>query len=59
MSNETIKYEVKLQPSVIVILGLLAVGVCANAFAIAAGLALLTQNFDLFPQLARFYIQQG
>ena len=33
MSNRTIKHEVKLQPSVIVILGLLAFGVCANAFA--------------------------
>ena len=33
MSNKTIKHEIKLQPSVIVILGLLALGVCANAFA--------------------------
>ncbi len=33
MSNRTIKHEIKLQPSVIVILGLLALGVCANAFA--------------------------
>ena len=33
MSNRTIKHEVKLQKSVIVILGLLALGVCANAFA--------------------------
>ena len=33
MSNRTIKHEVKLQPSVIIILGLLALGVCANAFA--------------------------
>ena len=32
MSNRTIKHEVKLQPSVIIILGLLALGVCANAF---------------------------
>ena len=33
MSNRTIKHEVKLQTSVIIILGLLALGVCANAFA--------------------------
>ena len=33
MFNKTIKHEVKLQPSVIVILGLLALGVCGNAFA--------------------------
>ena len=33
MSNRTIKHEIKLQKSVIVILGILAVGVCANAFA--------------------------
>jgi len=33
MPNRTIKHEVKLQKSVIVILGLLALGVCANAFA--------------------------
>ena len=32
MSNSTIKYEIKLQPSVIVILGILAVGVSAIAF---------------------------
>ncbi len=33
MSNRTIKHEIKLQPSVIVILGILAVGVSAIAFA--------------------------
>ncbi len=33
MSNRIVKHEIKLQPSVIVILGILAVGVCANAFA--------------------------
>jgi hypothetical protein len=33
MSNRTIKHEVKLQPSVIILLGFLAFGVCANAFA--------------------------
>ena len=32
MSNKTIKHEVKLQKSVIVILAVLAIGVCANAF---------------------------
>ena len=33
MSNKTITHEVKLQKSVIVILGIMAVGVCANVFA--------------------------
>lgn len=33
MTKKTITYEVKLQPSVIIILVLLAVGVCANALA--------------------------
>ena len=33
MTNKTIKHEVKLQKSVIIVLGLLALGVCANAFA--------------------------
>ena len=33
MSNRTIKHEIKLQKSVIIILGVLAVGVFANAFA--------------------------
>jgi hypothetical protein len=33
MSNRTIKHEIKLQKSVIVILGILAVGIFANAFA--------------------------
>ena len=33
MSNSAIKYEIKLQPSVIVILGVLALGVCVIAFA--------------------------
>jgi hypothetical protein len=33
MTNRTIKHEVKLQKSVIIILGILAVGVFANAFA--------------------------
>ena len=32
MSNRTIKYEIKLQKSVIIILGILAVGVSAIAF---------------------------
>ncbi len=32
MSNKTIKHEIKLQPSVIILLGFLAFGVCANAF---------------------------
>ena len=32
MSKRTVKHEIKLQPSVIVILGILAVGVCAIAF---------------------------
>ena len=33
MNNRTIKHEIKLQKSVIVILGILAVGVFLNAFA--------------------------
>ena len=33
MSNRTIKHEIKLQKSVIILLGFLAFGVCANAFA--------------------------
>jgi hypothetical protein len=33
MTNITIKHEVKLQPSIVVILGLLALCVCANVFA--------------------------
>ena len=33
MTNRTIKHEVKLQKSVIILLGFLAFGVCANAFA--------------------------
>ena len=32
MSNRTIKHEVKLQKSVIILLGFLAFGVCANVF---------------------------
>ena len=33
MKNKTITHEVKLQKSVIVILGLMAFGLCANVFA--------------------------
>ena len=33
MNNKTITHEVKLQKSVIVILGVMAFGLCANAFA--------------------------
>ena len=33
MSDKTIKHEVKLQKSVIVILAVMAFGLCANAFA--------------------------
>ena len=32
MTNKTIKHEIKLQKSVIVILGILAIGAFANAF---------------------------
>ena len=35
MTQRTVKHEVKLQKSVIIILGVLAVGVCANAFSSA------------------------
>ncbi len=33
--QRTVRYEVKLQKSVIIILGVLAFGVCANAFSTA------------------------
>ena len=33
MANRTIRHEIKLQPAVIVILGVLALGVCGIAFA--------------------------
>ena len=33
MSNRTIKHEIKLQPSVVVLLGLLTIAVCAYVFA--------------------------
>jgi len=39
MSNKTITHEVKLQKSVIVILAILAFGVCANVFAPALSVA--------------------
>ena len=39
MTNRTIKHEIKLQKSVIIILGILAVGVFANAFAPAFSIA--------------------
>ena len=32
MTNRTVKHEIKLQKSVIILLGFLAFGVCANAF---------------------------
>ena len=35
MTERTIKHEVKLQKSVIIILGVFAFGVCANAFSSA------------------------
>ena len=38
MTNKTIKHEIKLQKSVIVILGILAIGVFANAFQPAFGI---------------------
>ena len=46
MSNKTITHEVKLQKSVIVILGIMAVGVCANVFAPA--LSVQPAMADLF-----------
>jgi len=33
MSNEKITYEIKLQPALLVILGVMAFGILANAFA--------------------------
>ena len=38
MTNRTIKHEIKLQKSVIVILGILAIGIFANAFEPAFGI---------------------
>ena len=35
MTQQTVKHEVKLQKSVIIILGVFAFGVCANAFSTA------------------------
>lgn len=35
MTDRTIKHEVKLQKSVVILLGFLAFGVCANAFSSA------------------------
>ncbi len=46
MSNRTIKHEVKLQKSVIILLGFLAFGVCANAFAPAFS---ITEAMAQFP----------
>ena len=37
MTKRVIEHEIKLQKSVIVILAVLAIGVCANAFAPAFG----------------------
>ena len=52
MTNRTIKHEIKLQKSVVVILGLLAIGVCANAFApafsIKEAMAQLSSGATLF-----------
>lgn len=48
MSDKTIKHEVKLQKSVIVILAVMAFGLCANAFAPAFSIkeALALSNYD-------------
>ena len=48
MSNKTITHEVKLQKSVIIILGVMAFGLCANVFAPALSLkeALALENRD-------------
>ena len=48
MSNKTITHEVKLQKSVIIILGVMAFGLCANVFAPALSLkeALALENYD-------------
>ena len=48
MTNRTIKHEVKLQKSVIIILGILAVGVCANAFAPAFSITEAMAQFPSF-----------
>ncbi len=48
MSNKTITHEVKLQKSVIIILGVMAFGLCANVFAPALSLkeALALEHLD-------------
>ena len=38
MTEQVIRHEIKLQKSVIVILAVLAIGVCANAFAPTIGI---------------------
>ena len=52
MSNKTITHEVKLQKSVIVILGVMAFGLCANAFApalsVKPALAELSSNPNIY-----------
>jgi hypothetical protein len=52
MSDRKITHEVKLQKSVIIILGVLAVGVMANAFApafnVKDAMAMLPHSVDVF-----------
>ena len=48
MTNRTIKHEVKLPKSVIVILGMLAIGLFANAFSPAfSNKEAIAQNFGM------------
>lgn len=49
MSSKTITHEVKLQKSVIVILGVMAFGLCANVFAPALSVkeALALESYDV------------
>tara|TARA_X000000950_G_scaffold210104_1_gene252649 strand:- start:652 stop:840 length:189 start_codon:yes stop_codon:yes gene_type:complete len=48
MENKTIKHEIKLQKSVIIILGIFAVGIFLNAFAPSLNIksALALGNYD-------------
>ena len=56
LTNRTIKHEIKLQTSVIVILGILAVGAFANAFAPAFSVKDEWRNLtDLYSEARKRY----
>ena len=56
MSKETITHEVKLQPAVIVILGIMAVGILANAFPKASPIQDAMADWGYNSQFKPFYI---